>query len=388
MKQAVDRLWVVLLLAAMLLSLGKAIVRPKDINYYENRPAAALPAFTVSGLLSGEDQDALEQALSDQTVGAQGLEQRWHRWTTAIQKWGLRAFMRPFQGRYVSFQGMEIFDDYIVYPTRWLETEQDALEKKAEGVNALIAAHPELTFYAYFIEKDTDLYLETDYSTGVSDYLLDRLDIPSERKAAFPVRTAEDFKRFFFRTDHHWNYAGADRAYRQLMPLLGKAASLQAEGPERIAGGMSGSKALLSAAEGMFTEDFYAYRYAFPPMEITINGKPAADFGAQNETFADGEVSYSAFYGGDDGEICFHTENPGAGSLLVIGESFDNALLKLLASEYENLYSIDLRNYETDIGHPFDLASYTAEHHIDSVLLIGNLDYWKMEEFLPGGGAA
>ena len=58
------------------------------------------------------------------------------------------------------------------------------------------------------------------------------------------------------------------------------------------------------------------------------------------------------------------------------------------ASEYENLYSIDLRNYETDIGHPFDLASYTAEHHIDSVLLIGNLDYWKMEEFLPGGGAA
>ena len=122
--------------------------------------------------------------------------------------------------------------------------------------------------------------------------------------------------------------------------------------------------------------------------EATINGKPVKDFGAQDQTYADGEVSYSAFYGGDDGEICFHTENPGAGSLLVIGESFDNALLKLLASEYENLYSIDLRNYETDIGHPFDLASYAAEHDIDSVLLIGNLDYWKLEEFLPGGGAA
>ena len=79
---------------------------------------------------------------------------------------------------------------------------------------------------------------------------------------------------------------------------------------------------------------------------------------------------------------------PAEGGLLVIGESFDNALLKLLASEYENLYSIDLRNYETDLGHPFDLASYTAEHDIDSVLLIGNLDYWKLEEFLPGGGAA
>ena len=67
MKQRVDRLWVLLLLAAMLLSLARAIVRPKDINYYENRPAAAIPGFTLSGLLAGEDQDALEQALSDQT---------------------------------------------------------------------------------------------------------------------------------------------------------------------------------------------------------------------------------------------------------------------------------------------------------------------------------
>ena len=387
MKQAVDRLWVVLLLAAMLLSLAKAIVRPKDSNYYENRPAAAMPRFTVSGLLSGDDQDALEQALSDQTIGAQGLEQRYHRWTTAVQKWGLRAFMRPFQGRYVSFQGMQLFDDYIVYPTRWLEDEQDALTKKAENYNAVIAAHPELQFYAYFIEKDTELYLEIDYSTGASDFLLDQLNLPADHKAAFQIRTAEDFKRCFYRTDHHWNCEGSLEAYRQLMPLLGKTSSLQPVGPERIAGGMSGTKALLSAAEGMFTEDFYAYRYAFPPMEITINGKPVSDYGAQNDAYADGEVSYSVFYGGDDGEICFHTENPGAGNLLVIGESFDNALLKLLASEFENLYSIDLRNYETDVGKPFDLASYAAEHEIDAVLLIGNLDFWKMDEFLLGGAA-
>ena len=177
MKQRVDRLWVLLLLAAMLLSLGKAIVRPKDINYYENRPAAALPAFTVSGLLAGEDQDALEQALSDQTVGAQGLEQRYHRWTTAIQKWGLRAFMSQLQGRYVAFQGMQLFDDYIVYSPIWPETEQPALAKKAENYNAVIAAHPELDFYAYFIEKDTDLDLESGVSTGASEDLLSRLDI-------------------------------------------------------------------------------------------------------------------------------------------------------------------------------------------------------------------
>ena len=385
MKQRVDRLWVLLLLAAMLLSLAKAIVHPKDINYYENRPAVLLPRFTVSGLLAGEDQDALEQALSDQTVGAQGLEQRYHRWTNAIQKRGLRAFMSQLQGRYVYFQGMQMFDDYIVYFPIWPETEQPALAKKAENYNAVIAAHPELDFYAYFIEKDTDLDLESGVSTGASEDLLSRLDIPADHKAAFQVRSAAEYKRDFFRTDHHWNCEGADRAYRELMPLLGKTASLQAVGPERIAGGMSGSKALLSASDGLFTEDFYAYRYAFPPMEVTINGKPVSDYGARDAAYADGKISYSLFYGGDDGEICFHTENPGAGSILVIGESFDNALLKLMATEYENLYSIDLRNYETDIGKPFDLASYTAEHGVDTVLLIGNLDFWRSDAFLLGG---
>ena len=153
MKQRVDRLWVLLLLAAMLLSLAKAVVHPKDINYYENRPAVLLPRFTVSGLLAGEDQDALEQALSDQTVGAQGLEQRYHRWTNAIQKRGLRAFMSQLQGRYVYFQGMQMFDDYIVYFPIWPETEQPALAKKAENYNAVIAAHPELDFYLSGAER-------------------------------------------------------------------------------------------------------------------------------------------------------------------------------------------------------------------------------------------
>ncbi len=166
------------------------------------------------------------------------------------------------------------------------------------------------------------------------------------------------------------------------MHLLRKTASIQPNGPDRIAGGMSGSKALLSGAVGEFKEDFYAYRYNYPPMVININGKTAPDYGDQDGVFADGEISYSRFYGGDDGEICFHTGNTGKGNLLIIGESYDNALLKLLAAEYENTYSIDLRNYETDIGKRFDFSSYTVQHDIETVLLIGNLDFWKLEDFL------
>ena len=71
----------------------------------------------------------------------------------------------------------------------------------------------------------------------------------------------------------------------------------------------------------------------------------------------------------DNGETVFSTGTQGRGSLLVLGESFDNAILKLLASHYDTLYSVDLRYYEHSMGHPFDLSAYTKEHGISSVLL-------------------
>ena len=170
----------------------------------------------------------------------------------------------------------------------------------------------------------------------------------------------------------------------ELMQLLGKTDLLEPRGPEFIAGGMCGTKAKIVGADALFSEDLYAYRYDFPEMTVTINGEPVADYGRQNDTFTEadyGTMGYSAFYGGDDGEITFHTEKAGAGNLLIIGESFDNALLKLLASSYENTCSVDLRNYERENGKTFSFSDYVAEHGITDVLLIGNVDFFVLEDF-------
>lgn len=68
----------------------------------------------------------------------------------------------------------------------------------------------------------------------------------------------------------------------------------------------------------------------------------------------------------------------------MIGESYDNAVLKLLASHFNNTYSIDLRYYEAYMGQSFSLSEYLREHEIDKVLLIGNIDYYLMTEFQLG----
>ena len=112
------------------------------------------------------------------------------------------------------------------------------------------------------------------------------------------------------------------------------------------------------------------YSFDFPPMEIQVD-RVESDYGMQDELLRGelGWVSYGGVYGGDNGEVIFDT-------------SYDNAILKLLASHFSKTYSIDLRNYEHTFGEKFDFDSYVREHDISKVLFIGDISFYTMSEFM------
>ena len=144
-----------------------------------------------------------------------------------------------------------------------------------------------------------------------------------------------------------------------------------------------GSKAA-TAASNIITEPFEAYEFSLPMLKVTLNSTPVDDYGAQNAFInkeTDAAVSYGAFYGGDDGEIIFDTGSTDRSNILVIGESYDNAILKLLATHFNRTHSIDLRNYEYYFGEKFNLVDYAEKNDIDKVLFIGNISFYIMEEF-------
>ena len=92
----------------------------------------------------------------------------------------------------------------------------------------------------------------------------------------------------------------------------------------------------------------------------------------------DGDVNYS----GEWGEVILDTGTTGRGNLLMLGESYDNAILKLMASHFDRVYSVDLRSYEQDMGKPFRLAEYLREHRITKVLLIGSTPFFTSDDFM------
>lgn len=377
-----------LLIVAGFLALGaiKALVSPKEVNLYENRTANQLPEISVSGSLSGDFQNGVEAALSDQVLLAQTMESSYYYLHTSFQLNLSSSFIARHPDEYISVLGVKTFGgSHLVYDVQELISIQSALDAKAENINKAIAAHPELDFYIYYIEKDTDINFATGEKTGGSEYLRQAISLPGDKFGVFSIDDFQSFDEKFYRTDHHWNCYGSYQAYVQVMQMLDASAELLRPLEETVLKyPFSGSKASTIGAKDVFVENFPAYRFDYPEMDITSNGVKMADYGNQHDFLtgaATGKISYASFYGGDIGEIVFDTHQTEKENLLVIGESYDNAILKLLASHYNCTYSIDLRHYERLCGETFHLADYAQAHNISKVLLIGNVDYFTASEF-------
>lgn len=376
------------ILLFLLAGLFRTLVLPKDINYYENRYAykAIRPGFTT--VSAGTFQDSLENALSDQVPLAETVKSDYHRITNNFRVDLVRSFLRTNRDSYVHVLDTNVFGgENLVYAPLKFSAIAENLQANADSLNRIITAHPELEFFSYFIEKDTDVNFVTGEILGASDYMAEALELPADHYGVLQIRNFQDYQQRFLVTDHHWNYIGAYEGYTQVLELIAPGET-PIEPLETVHTGLtfSGSKALTSGAKDIFVEEFTAYR--FPEMNLTVTqeGQPAPDYGNQ-EAFLNGTggdtISYSLFYGGDCGELILDAGQPDRPNLLVIGESFDNAILKLLATHFNRIYSIDLRYYEAKMGEPFRFGSYAAEHGIDQVLFIGSVDFYRFADFRP-----
>ena len=285
--------------------------------------------------------------------------------------------------------GRLVYKEHLMYENRFLAGEQKKLDDHIEAINSLVARHPEITFYTYYIEKETDVNFQTGERSGIFEYLHDNIDLPDENKRGFMIDRFSDFDAWFFKTDHHWCGTGSYRGYTQVLDMIlpGEAPLEPLEYTE--IGKLSGSKATGTDTE-RYTETVGVWSYDFKPVTITLNGEKSSEYGRQLayvQRIKDGgtpleNAKYGAVYGPDSGEAIFENPESDNGSILILGESYDNALLMLLSQHFSTLYSVDLRNYKAQTGKVFSFDSYVKEHGIDRVLLIGNLDYYVLQAFI------
>ena len=278
--------------------------------------------------------------------------------------------------------GLLYKDNYLIYTPRDFGSIKEKLDQKIMNLNETVDRLSNVSFNLYYIEKDTDMNFETGDRLQVYEYMKDKLNqrISTEKYA---IDSFEEFQSYFYQSDHHWNHKGSYQAYGEIVRWLGDEEPIQKSDEICMNTTFSGSKAAGIGGSALLKEQMCAYRFVLKPHDIYINGKAADRYGNYMNYFEVGKESgsYSDFYGGDAGLLEFDYHQEDKENLLMIGESYDNAINELLASHFNHTYNVDLRNYERENGKPFNLDAFVTEHSIDRILLIGNIDYYVMEEF-------
>lgn len=360
----------------LFLGFAKAVVSPVEISQYEQRYAEQIPPFSWNSFLKGEYQSEMDSGLGDQIAFSPYFKKLYNELFSAADSifMGLRS---SIPDRYVQYHKIALYNGQLVNKPATVQEHRVFMDPSVQIVNELICKLPDTSFYFFYVNNDSDFNFETGESTGIYQYFSQRLQLPANHCDALEVSSFGTLQKLFYRSDHHWNHKGSYRAYCQLLPLLQlDDEPLQPLDEVEVPGKFYGSKTI-----GVGTTYYYdvlsAYLFPFPPMKISVNGTAIDDYGALEDALSHPKpnVSYAAIYGDDYGCMVLSTENKEKDNLLVIGDSYDNAVLKLLASHFNETHSVDLRYYPYLTGKQFDTAQYVKEHDISKVLLIGGNEF-------------
>jgi hypothetical protein len=381
MRRIEDKIFLGIFIIILFGGFLKPIIKPIKINYYENRPANSLPSFSFSAILSKSFQDEFEKALSDQIPLASKMKI-----TEKTISLGMKIIYAKTNNKKYNNVGAGIYylKGNLLYSPRNLSTEMNYLEKKINNYNKVIKDIKDTSFYLYYIEKDTDINFENNEKLGAYEYIDSNL-ADKIKRSVFKINDFDDFKNYFYKTDHHWNYKGSYKAYTDIVKLLEiNENPIEYKEEFCLNSKMSGTKAGQLGGTLLLKEEFCAYKYIIPTHKTFINNKIVSNYGNYINYYENRNlpISYGDYYGWDNGLIEFDYNNNKKENLLIIGESYDNAINELISTHFNKTYNVDLRAYKSDMNKEFNIKEFIQENKIDKVLLIGNIDYFTLETFM------
>lgn len=176
----------------------------------------------------------------------------------------------------------------------------------------------------------------------------------------------------YFNTDHHWTSLGAYYAYEQFAKTAGlKAKSLdgyEKHSKEDFLGTLFTQTQDTKLKKNKDVIDYYkipvdydVYRYEKGNEDTPVPTTLYADY-------AEGVNAYSIFLHGDYPMIKIQNKDSHTGNkLVVVKESYGNALIPFLIPHYDEIYVVDSRYYNNN------LIQLVNEAEINEVLFINNI---------------
>ncbi len=355
---------------------------PKKTSTAENRSLAQFTDFTVSRFSSGKFQDNFEKAFSDQFLMSEEIRVSYGEAMSNISTFGLNDII--CKDHYIYLPGTihtnTYFDcdDYIIPLAMDIDPKvrdtfsSDILYRNIEKFNY---ANTLADVYYYYIEQPQLFNFEQgdrilDLEKNIRENMQGEFKIDSLR-----FENYEEFKKDFYKTDHHWNYIGSYRGYKDIMGMFDMM-PVAPVGTVTSIEDSFGSKARESRFY-KFKEKFTAYEFDIPEHDTYINRKMGRygsleDLPTHNYIYDKNMNFYETFYGNNCGEILFDFHQPERENLLIVSNSFANPIKPLIAQHFNKTDAFDPRYYKYQMGEVFQLSEYIDNNNIDKILFIIN----------------
>lgn len=174
----------------------------------------------------------------------------------------------------------------------------------------------------------------------------------------------------YFKSDHHWTQRGAYYAYKAFVESVGlEAASLDSFDIKILTDSYSGS--MYDYTQDERVKSFKDTVEAFMTrknLTMTVTDRSGTTQ-SYSEAIMTWSKSYSAFLCGDNPYTVINVpENPQDRNILVLKDSYGNALVPFLAENYGNIIVVDTRYTQMNVYEMF------SDYDLTDILFINNLE--------------
>ena len=314
----------------------------------ENRTLSKMPDFSWSALVDGSYTSKLEKYLEDQ--------------------FPLRDGWMGLKNRYEYLLGKREFHGVYLCGDRLIHKIEDA--SRAEQNIAYLQKLTELTdipVYLGLIPTAAEVYRDQ-LPAGAENF--DQAAYLKKVRESVPDAVWVDMEKWmdgasgvslFYRTDHHWTSAGAWHGYAALMEAMGEPFEPLGT-PETVSEDFYGT--LYSSSGVHWLAPDTIERYVSGEGVTVENFEKGETHGLYVDSFLGEKDKYASFLGGNT--PLYIIRNPEAASeekLLVVRDSYSDAMAPFLSQYFAEIHLVDLRYYRTSV------VEYARENGMDRIFV-------------------
>lgn len=340
------------------------ILPSSSFSEYENRNLKASPEFNSNDFFSGEFTKDLDTYITDQFP--------YRNFWVSLKSSSEWALGKSENGLVYLGKDSTLLDKF---PTIHYDTIDNNLKRIAQ-----FSASVDLRVNFTLIPSQSAIYdhlLDTHTPVDNQRQLLNYISTQIEDDVTYidlmtPLYARND-EYIYYYSDHHWTSLGAYYAYVALAETLSyEAISLDTYTPTLVSNEFQGTTHSKSPIPWFRKDSIFSYT---PNQTITVDsGNGFEEAPLYDESKLDQKNQYEYFLGGNPPLAV--VSGTGSGTLLLIRDSYSNALVPFLTAHYESIHMIDLRTCR------YSISEYILKHNVDEVLICYGLPNFTTDKNL------